>query len=86
MADRPVTRATQDSSGKTYLLGNPGHSWSPRSAGDVITDIESGAHTYHVSWPERRTEIEVVDGAHGKYLRTDRDSTTSNNLNELKDV
>lgn len=86
MSERSVTRATQDNSGNTTHLGNPGSSWSPRPARDVIGDIDSGAVTYHVPWQTGRTDIHVVDGAHGRYLRTDRDSTTRNNLDELPDV
>ena len=49
------------------------------------SDIESRAHTYHVPWTDGRTEIRVVNGAKGKYLRTDRDNTTRNNLDDLPD-
>ena len=85
MADREVTRTGKDASNVITALCNPGTSWSPRAKGDAIRDIESGAHTYHVKWPEKRTEIRVVEGATGKYLRTDRDSTTRNNLLDLPD-
>jgi len=53
---------------------------------DTIRDIESRAHTYFVQWPEKRTEVRVVQGATGKYLRTDRDSTTRNNLDDLPNL
>lgn len=86
MADRSVTHATQDNSGNTAYLGNPGYSWSPRPARDVIADIDSGAHTYHVPWQTGRTDIHVVTGTHGRYLRTDRDNTTRNNLDELPNI
>jgi len=84
MADREVTRTSKDKDVITALC-NPGISWSPRSKADAIRDIESGTHTYHVTWPEKRTEVRVIDGATGKYLRTDRDNTTRNNLLDLPD-
>lgn len=52
---------------------------------DAIADIETKAHTYHVPWASGRTEIRVVNGPTGKYLRTDRDSTEKNNLDDLPD-
>jgi hypothetical protein len=60
-------------------------SWSPRSKANAIADIESGTHTYYVPWQSARTEIRVVNGPTGKYLRTDRDSTSKNNLDDLPD-
>jgi len=83
MADREVTQTGKDEKGDITSLCNPGASWSPRSEAAAIQDIDSGDHTYHVKWPEKRTEIDVVDGAKGKYLRTLRDNTTRNNLNDL---
>lgn len=86
MTDRSVTRATHDNNGNITALGNPGHSWSPRSPRDVIGDIEGRTHAYHVPWKSGRTEIHVVNGPSGKYLRTDRDNTSRNNLDELPSV
>ncbi len=48
--------------------------------------IENGTHEYWVNWtryPE--TRIRVVQGPNGKYLRTDRDETNKNNLDDLPD-
>ncbi|NIV16737.1 MAG: DUF3892 domain-containing protein [Aliifodinibius sp.] len=51
-----------------------------------MEDIESGAYVYYVLWPDkRRTEIHVVNGPTGKYLRTDKDTTPRNNLDDLPD-
>jgi hypothetical protein len=83
MADREVTQTGKDRYGDITALCNSGSSWSPRSKADAIRDIESGDHTYHVKWPSQRTEIRVVNGSTGKYLRTDRDNTTKNNLLDL---
>jgi hypothetical protein len=84
MADREVTRTGKNKDVITTLC-NSNEWWSPRSKEDAIRDIESKTHTYYVKWPEKRTEIRVVDGATGKYLRTDRDDTTRNNLLDLPD-
>jgi hypothetical protein len=84
MADRQVTHSGKDREGDITKLCSSGHVWSPRSKLDAINDIESRLHTYFVRWPDqKRTEIRVVNGPSGKYLRTDRDSTTRNNLDDL---
>jgi len=85
MADREVTQTRKDRYGDITALCTPVSSWSPRSKEDAIRDIDSGTHTYYVRWPEKRTEIRVVNAPSGKYLRTDRDSTTRNNLDDLPD-
>lgn len=85
MTDRAVRQTRKDRDGDILALCNPGSTWSPRLKQDAIRDIESGAHTYHVPWTTGRTEIRVVNGPNGKYLRTDQDSTTRNNLDDLPD-
>ena len=86
MADRPVSQTRKDTSGDITALCHPGESWSPRSKNDAINDIDSGTHRYYVDWPGgKRTWIRVVNGPSGKYLRTDRDDTTRNNLDDLPD-
>ncbi len=85
MADRPVRKTRKDSDGDILALCNDGSPWSPRKKADAIHDIESKTHTYHVPWKSGRTEIRVVNGPNGKYLRTDRDDTTRNNLDDLPD-
>jgi hypothetical protein len=47
--------------------------------------ISQQLHTYYVPWNTGRTEIRVVQGTHGPYLRTDRDGTSRNNLDDLPD-
>ncbi len=84
MADRAVPRTGKNTQGDiTSLCGEAGASWSPRSKANAIADIENRLHTYYVPWNSGRTEIRVVNGATGKYLRTDRDSTPRNNLLDL---
>ena len=85
MADRAVRRTRKDRDGDIIALCDSGASWSPRSKRDAINDIESGIHTYHVPWKDDRTEIRVINGSKGKYLRTDRDTTPRNNLDDLPD-
>lgn len=86
MADRQVTHTGKDRDGDITKLCNPGAVWSPRAKHDAINDIQAGLHTYFVRWSDgKRTDIHVVNGATGKYLRTDRDNTTRNNLDDLPD-
>jgi len=85
LADRAVRRTRKDRDGDIIALCDTGASWSPRSKTDAIDDIESLRHTYHVPWTDGRTEIRVVNGPRGKYLRTDHDSTQRNNLDDLPD-
>ena len=86
MTDRAVIRSRKDRDGDITGLCNSGQFWSPRSKADAINDIETGAYTYHVPWSDgSKTAIRVVNGAPGKYLRTDKDSTSKNNLDDLPD-
>lgn len=86
MADRPVFRSRKDDDGDITALCNASESWSPRLKRDAISDIENGFHRYYVPWPDgQSTWIDVVDGPSGKHLRTDKDSTTRNNLDDLPD-
>lgn len=86
MADRQVTHSGKDGDGDITKLCKPGEYWSPRMKSDAINDIESKTHTYFVRLQGgQRVDIEVVNGSSGKYLRTDRDKTTKNNLDDLPD-
>ena len=84
MADRAVTHTRKDEDGDITALCNPGQVWSPRFKSGAIRDIELMIHSYYVPWPDgKRTTIRVVEGETGKYLRTDRDDTDKNNLDDL---
>lgn len=85
MSDRAVRNTGKDRDGDITKLCDPGQSWSPRNKADAIRDLEGGIHTYYVPWKSGRTEIRVVNGPSGKYLRTDRDDTNKNNLDDLPD-
>ncbi|MGY2747671.1 DUF3892 domain-containing protein [Arthrobacter sp. UYCu723] len=86
MADRPVTHSRKDQYGNITALGNPNGAWSVRSSSLIISDIQARAHTYYVPWQSGRTEISVVHGSYGPYLRTDRDNTSRNNLDDLPGI
>ena len=84
MSERPIRQARHDSDGDITAIGNIGTAWSPVSLLKAIADIETGTHHYYVPWTVGpHTDIRVVRGPHGKYLRTDRDSTDRNNLDDL---
>lgn len=85
MADRRVTKTRKDKDGDITALCNPEEWWSPRKKADAISDIEGGTHSYYVLQDGKRTDIHVVKGANGKYLRTDPDTTSHNNLDDLPD-
>lgn len=85
MAMRAVMKTGKDSDGDITKLCGEGD-WSPRLKDDAIRDIESGTHQYFVPWAIGGTLILVVDDpTTGKYLRTDRDRSTKNNLDDLPD-
>jgi hypothetical protein len=85
MPDRSVRKTGKNDEGDITALCDSGAHWSPRAKADAIRDIETGTHTYHVPWTDGATEIRVVNGPTSKYLRTDRDSTSRNNLDDLPD-
>lgn len=86
MAHRPVTDVRHNQNGAIAYICNLGKSSSLRAESDAIPDIETGLHTYYVPWPEKTTQIHVVQRTRRKYLRTDRDSTTRNNLVDLPEL
>lgn len=85
MADRRVTSTKKEGDGTITALCNPSAFWSPRASRDAIRDIEARTHTYYVDVAGWRADVHVVDGPGGKYLRTDADQQSANNLNNLPD-
>jgi hypothetical protein len=83
MADRRVTQTGKDEDGDITKLCNSNADWSPRSKRHAISDIENGTHTYYVRDSKGRSDIQVVKGKTGKYLRTDPDGRAGNNLDSL---
>ncbi len=86
MATRYVTKSGKDKDGDITKLCSAGEAWSPRLKKDAISDIENKVHEYDVSWVDgQKTVIRVVNGPTGKYLRTQGDGSTKNNLDDLPD-
>lgn len=83
VADRRVTKTGKDSDGDiTSLCG----AWGSAMKSTAISDIESGTNSYFVQDAgARRADVYVVNGSTGKYLRTDPNSTCSDNLDSLPD-
>nr|WP_081895981.1 DUF3892 domain-containing protein [Cellulosimicrobium sp. MM] len=84
MPDYAVTHSGKNWDGDITAIGVKG-SWQ-HSKSSAISNIENGVCRYFVNWPEGYTWIRVVNGATGKYLRTDRDGTSRNNLDDLPDL
>ena len=83
---REVKQTKKDDDGDITALCNKGVWWSPRSKEDAIKDIENDSYRYYVKTGNTEVDIHVVDDKKkGKYLRTDPDKTTSNNLDDLPD-
>ncbi|MGH7752739.1 MAG: DUF3892 domain-containing protein [Gemmatimonadales bacterium] len=85
MADRRVTQTRKDKDRDITALCNPSEAWSPHAKHDAIRDIEQRAHTYYVDRADQRTDVHVVNGPTGKYLRTTADPSSANNLDNLPD-
>lgn len=87
MSRRRVTHSGKDRDGDITALCNPGEYWSPRRKAESIQDIETRVHSYYVLYQSgAEVDVVVVKRANGtKYLRTDPDKTTRNNLDDLPD-
>ena len=85
MADRQVTQSKKDKDGDILALCNPDQVWSPKSKRDAIHDIVNRVHSYYVRDFSGRVNIIVGNGTTGKFLRTEKDTTKGNNLDELPD-
>lgn len=82
MSDRRVTGTGKSSDGViTSLCG----SWGSATKSMAIADIESGLHRYFTDSSGVTADVIVVDGANGKYLRTDPDKSLADNLEDLPD-
>jgi hypothetical protein len=58
-------------------LGGKKWKWTQQQA---IASIEARQHTFCVSAGGRRTEVRIVEGPHGKFLRTIEDGHYNDNL------
>jgi hypothetical protein len=85
MARRKVTRSEKDSDGDITALCNPVSNWERIPKPQAIGQIERGVHEYYVEVNNREVDIHVVNRGGRKYLRTNPDQTTHNNLDDLPD-
>lgn len=85
MADRRATATGKDRDGDITRLCN-GTAWGSVTKASAISEIEGRVHTYYVQQPGTvRADVLVVNGVHGKYLRTNSDADPKNNLDNLPD-
>lgn len=82
MARRDVYKTGKDQDGDITSLCNDGASWSPRSKVGAIVDIGSNTHSY---WSNGRTRIIVRERNGKKFLTTQANATTADNLDNLPD-
>lgn len=61
MARRKVTH-TRKHHGEVTAVGNPDQWWSSRAVADVIIDIDTGLHRYHITDTNGRTIPIVIHG------------------------
>ncbi len=84
MIERRVTKIKKNKEGDIVALCNVGSYWSPRNLNSIIYDIEVNKFKYYVQWGNGKvTNIELVEGPSGKYLRTKLGKSSSNDLFEL---
>lgn len=82
MSDRIVTHVCRsgDKSHQIIALCHPGEPWSPRDKATAIREIARHEHNYFVKFGKMKTEIHVVDGPYGEYLRTGADRLPGDDL------
>lgn len=84
MADVQVTCINKQPRNNPYdgitHLGGAGWKWTREQ---VISSIEAGTNSFFTSTNGRRAYIAVVDGPHGKYVRTHANGTWNDNLLSL---
>lgn len=83
MIERQITNIKKDSKGRTRLICNPDEWWSPKSVKEVVYEIEESFYRYYVIVNNLKVEVKVIADSENKYLCTDPDKTTQNNLDEL---
>ncbi|HCY75818.1 MAG TPA: DUF3892 domain-containing protein [Ignavibacteriales bacterium] len=83
MIERQITGIKKDSSGNIVSLCNPTEWWSPKSVNEILYDIEEYMYLYFVIVDGQKVEIKIITGLTKKYIRTDPDKTTKNNLEDL---
>lgn len=63
----------------THIGGTGGTGWR-WTAEAVISSIEGGSNSFYTLVSGKRANLAVVDGPHGKYLRTHADGSWNDNL------
>lgn len=86
MADVLVTCINKPNRNSSYEgithLGNPSVGWR-WTREQVIASIEAGSNTFFTKVNGNRGDIGVVNGQHGKYVRTYADGKWNDNLLSL---
>ena len=81
MIERKITKIKKNKEGDIVALCNGGSYWSPRNLDNIIYDIEVLKIKYYAQWGNGKvTNIELVEGPSGKYLRTKLSKSSSNDL------
>lgn len=83
MIERQVKCVVKDKDGDILKIGNDGEWWSPKDVADAISDIESGIYQYYVKVGDQKVLIHVVPKNGKKYLQTNPDDISKNNLDNL---
>tara|TARA_B100000700_G_scaffold331399_1_gene463799 strand:- start:2480 stop:2743 length:264 start_codon:yes stop_codon:yes gene_type:complete len=84
MAKRQVKATRKDDDGDITALCYGGQPWSPRRKVDAINDIERGIHEYYVkAVGTQEVAVKVKSRGGKKYLTTEADSNSGNNLGRL---
>jgi hypothetical protein len=78
-----VRSVKRDKRGNIVALCNSEAQWSPRRKAQVIRDILDNKTSYYVQEQERRSYVRVLDG---ETLRTTRDTTSENSLENLSEA
>jgi hypothetical protein len=88
MSDRIVTHVcrSRDKAHTITALCHPGKPWSPCEAEDAIQEIERHEHRYFAKFGRVRSEIHVVNGPFGAYLRTKADGAPGDDLQSLPEL
>ena len=83
MADLQVLRTEKALDGDILALCGDWTPYPKVQKNTAIQWIESGAHRFYAVYGRNSVWVRVVNGPTGKYLRTDADNTTRNNLLDL---
>lgn len=84
---KKVTNTGKDKDRDILSLCNPVAGWRVAKS-QAVREIESAGNSnspYYVNYLGQVVKVHVYKNQYGKYLRTDPDKTTRNNLAELPD-